>query len=118
PARRRSTLVAVGSVALVTIGLSGCSDDADYDYAGVCVDQKTNTRVGDERCDSSHPTGYHGGYGWYYVPRGAAAPRVGAVATGGTTSPSSSSWTGRGFSAEGGTVTRGGFSSAHATLGG
>ncbi|MBB2985261.1 tRNA-dihydrouridine synthase [Terracoccus luteus] len=118
PARRRSALVSVGTVALVTVGLSGCSNQADYDYAGVCVDQKTNTRVSDDRCDSRQTTGFHGGYGWYYVPRGVAAPKVGQAASGGTTTPRSGAWTGKGFSADGGTVTRGGFTSAHSTLGG
>lgn len=115
--RRRSVAVSVGAVALVTVGLSGCSREPDYDYAGVCVDEQTNTRVTDDRCDG-HTSGFHGGFGWYFIPRGTVAPAVGATATGGTLSPARNAWTGRGMSESGGTVTRGGFSSHHATIGG
>lgn len=117
PARRRSVSVTVGAIALVTASLSGCSE-ADYDYAGVCVDQATGTRVADDQCDDDRSHGFYGGRGWYYVPRGGVAPAVGQQATGGTYKPPAGAWTGHGFSVKGGTVARGGFAGGHGSIGG
>ncbi|GGM79983.1 hypothetical protein GCM10009721_00550 [Terrabacter tumescens] len=119
PMTRKSAAVTVGAVALASLGIYGAVQDDDHDFAGVCVDEATQTRIADDRCDDHHSAGFHGGHGWYFVPRGVAAPGIGARVAGGsyTAPPSSKSW-GSGFKADGGVVTRGGFSGHGFSVGG
>lgn len=119
PMTRKSAVVSVGAVALASLGLYAAAEDDDHDYAGVCVDETTQRRVADDQCDGNHGSGFHGGRGWYFVPRGTAAPAVGAPVSGGsfTEPPRSRSW-GTGFRSEGGVVTRGGFSGHGFSVGG
>ena len=119
PMTRKSAAVTVGAVALASLGIYAAVQDDDHDYAGVCVDEATRTRIADKQCDDHHSSGFHGGHGWYFVPRGVAAPAIGGRVAGGsyTAPPSSKSW-GTGFRAEGGVVTRGGFSGHGFSVGG
>ena len=119
PMTRKSAAVTVGAVALASIGIYGAVQDDDHDYAGVGVAQATQHRGADVRGDDHRSGGFHGGHGWYFVPRGVAAPAIGARVSGGsfTAPPSSKSW-GSGFRSEGGVVTRGGFSGHGFSVGG
>lgn len=119
PMTRKSAAVTVGAVALASVGIYAAVQDDDHDYAGVCVEESTQTRIADEQCDDHRSGGYYGGHGWYFVPRGVAAPAIGGKVSGGSFSapPRSQSW-GTGFKADGGVVTRGGFSGHGFSVGG
>ena len=114
--RRRSTVVTVGAIALVTTSLSACSTSPDY--AGVCTVKATEIRVADQDCDDDHVGG--GSHGWYYIPAGRTAPSIGQPVTGlGAWSvPSGSTSAKGGVSAKGGTVAKGGFGGGHGSFGG
>ena len=106
---RRSQAVALGITAVLAAGLSGCGSDAEYDFAGVCVDKQTQVRVDDEQCDDNNTVYRSGGYGWYFIPLGTSAASVGSRVTGGTYSDPGTSASRGGVSRSGGTVARGGF---------
>lgn len=112
--RRRSSAVTVGAIAVVSIGLSGCSSSPDY--AGVCVDKSSNKRVADRDCDDSHVSG--GSHGWYYVRAGSKAPAVGSAVSGGSFSEPSGTFAKGGVSSKGGTIARGGFGGGDGSFGG
>jgi hypothetical protein len=79
----------------------------------VCTDEQ-GRRVDDRNCNRNYAYGggYHH-YGWYYMPRGAFIPPIGAAARGGSYSaPVGSHWARSSVSAA--HIARGGFgSSAH-----
>ncbi|MRK01485.1 hypothetical protein GEV27_08105 [Aeromicrobium sp. S22] len=107
--------IGVVTVALVGIGAAG----SRAEERGVCVDRSSDVRVADDQCDDDSATS-GGGYGWYYIPAGRRAPAEGqAVAGQGSfVTPTSKSFTKGGVSADGGTVTRGGFYSGKGSFGG
>jgi hypothetical protein len=118
---RRSAVVTVGAIGAFT-ALVFFSDEPDYDYAAVCVDKATQTRVDDDQCDDDHTasgSGSGGARGWYYVARGDRVPAVGQLAAGGTsTPPFDGRSVGTGFDTAGGVVTRGGFGHGFGSFGG
>jgi hypothetical protein len=68
------------AMAATLSSLAGCSSNDDWDgsvYAendvGVCVDQN-GYRVDDDYCDNGNR---RGGYGWFYMSRGARVPYYG-----------------------------------------
>lgn len=77
----RSAGITLGLTALVAATLTGCSTDDDTaDYAAICVDPQTETRVDDDNCKDERE--YHGsgaGFFWFYMAtRGSAyVPAIG-----------------------------------------
>jgi hypothetical protein len=121
--RRRSvTMPAIAIAAtLATSGLAGCGSEepADPDYAALCVDRDTGQRVSDDRCGDDHGTYQDNDSSdallWYFIGRSQAMPPVGGVApTYAVRTVPRNAVIARGFSAKGGTVTRGGFGSTGA----
>jgi hypothetical protein len=112
--RMRSRSVALGLTTVVAAALTGCSPAPDNQ--AICVDPATELRVDDDFCDDDDAD-YHGGSGggsyWYYVRAGSRAPAVGSsyVTTSGTYDSTTlrGSTSKGGVSADGGTVSRGGF---------
>jgi hypothetical protein len=105
----RSHSVALGVTAVLAVGILAVAfdDGRDYDYAGVCVDERTNVRVDDAQCRSGPSLPY---YGWYFIHTGRTFPRVGVPVLGGSfTRPAAGSVHLGGVSTNGGVVTRGGF---------
>ncbi|MCY7395516.1 MAG: hypothetical protein LH468_05045 [Nocardioides sp.] len=97
--RMRSTGVSLGVTVLMAAGLSGCASSPDY--AAVCVDPDTDTRVDDNQCDDNDTAGGSGvgtAFLWYYLGANSRFPAVGSGVSGGT-------FTGSGLN---GSVTRGG----------
>ena len=117
PTRRRSASVTIGVTAVLVATLSGCSvsaEEEEYDYGAVCVDQRTQVRVGDDLCDDDGP------HGWYYIPAGSRAQAVGERVSGGSFNPpppGEQAYLG-GVSPEGGVVSRGGFGGNSDSVGG
>jgi hypothetical protein len=113
--RMRSRSVALGLTTVVAAALTGCAPAADNQ--AICVDPETERRVDDDLCDEDdddyRASSGGGGHYWYYMRSGSRAPAVGSsyVTTGGTydSTTLSGSTTKGGVSADGGTVTRGGF---------
>ena len=77
----RKQLTLTTAMAATLSGLAGCSNEPSWDdgvvadrQTAVCVDQ-SGTRVEDNRCDS--PRYHGGGFGWFYVNRGARIPYLG-----------------------------------------
>lgn len=113
--RRRKT----GSLSLGVAGilasalLTGCTPDGtviDADYAQMCRDTDTETRVEDSNCSDQGRAGGH--YGWYfYQMQGSSRslPAVGSKLSGGTTSVPAGKSVQRGVTPKGGTISRGGF---------
>lgn len=96
----------------------------DADYTAVCVEEVSQERVDDDECEPQHSGTYHGGYGWYYIPRGVGVPTFGSPPSGGslTVPPSGTSYrTTSGWSSgttagtTSGVVTRGGFTGSSTT---
>jgi hypothetical protein len=123
--RRRSKAVPITVAALLGSGLlAGCgSNDKAYDQ--VCVDNKTNTRIADARCDeNNNANGTTGGAGssWYYIGRGGpyGPPPIGSPPAGGSRfAPSDGkSFSGVPDTGGTGTVSRGGFGGKSGTVGG
>lgn len=79
----RSAGITLGLTALVAATLTGCSSDDDdetADYAAICVDPQTETRVDDNNCKDERE--YHGsgaGFFWFYMATRSAAyvPAIG-----------------------------------------
>lgn len=83
---KKSSKVALGLTAgVAAIGLVGIAvvdgDDDEPTQAGVCVDRTTNARVDDEQCQDESRSYNHG---WYFIPFGIIAPRIGAPVRGGS----------------------------------
>src|SRR5689334_25327889 len=77
----RSAGITLGLTALVAATLTGCSSDDTADYAAICVDPQTETRVDDDNCKDERE--YHGsgaGFFWFYMATRSRAyvPAVGA----------------------------------------
>ena len=110
----RSGAIVLGVTAVLAAGLIAyASDDDDYDYSAVCVDQATGERIDDEYCDDgSSDSGPHG---WYYIPSGGHAPALGSRARGGSFSDPGSGFSVErgGAPARGGSIARGGFGGSH-----
>lgn len=99
--RMRSTAVGLSVTAIMATTLTGCATSADY--AAVCVDPATQTRVDDDQCtDDGDWDGTSGGFYWYYLGATRRIPGIGATVSGGT-------WHGSGLT---GTVQRGGLPKA------
>lgn len=71
-------LTLTSAMAATLTGLAGCSSEPSWDdgvvadrQTAVCVDQ-AGYRVDDDRCDNPRYRG--GGFGWFYVNRGARIP--------------------------------------------
>ena len=99
---------------LASVLLTGCTpsgDVVDADYAQVCEDRKTNSRVEDDKCSDQGRTS--GAYGWYFFNMNSGAtnnvPPVGSRLTGGSATAPSSGSVKSGIPSKGGTVSRGGF---------
>ena len=77
----RSAGITLGLTALVAATLTGCSSDDDTaDYAAICVDPQTETRVTDDNCkDEREYQGTGAGFFWFYMAtRGSAyVPAIG-----------------------------------------
>ncbi|MFI5730068.1 hypothetical protein ACIA49_08125 [Kribbella sp. NPDC051587] len=76
----RSAGITLGLTALVAATLTGCSSDDTADYAAICVDPQTETRVDDSNCKDERE--YHGsgaGFFWFYMATRSAAyvPAIG-----------------------------------------
>jgi hypothetical protein len=96
--RRRSVGVALGlTTALAGVMGYGYLNTEDPDYAGVCVDSVTSTRLADTSCecvdpedgqtittdecgDDTNGTRSHGH--WSFIRFGSTAPRIGQVVSG------------------------------------
>jgi hypothetical protein len=117
PTRRRSRSVTLGVTAVLATTLFGCSasQEEEYEYGAVCVDEQTQRRVDDDRCDVGD-----GSHGWYYIPTGSRAQPVGERVSGGSFVPPPSgqqAYLG-GVPPEGGEVSRGGFGGNSESVGG
>jgi len=107
-------VTAAGTAAFAALALSGCGEEPKPDHQAVCMDQKTQTRLDDDRCE-------HHGHGFVYYPIGRSYPPVGAPLSSGyvTTLPKGHYAQVGGISKGGGTVVRGGFGRGHSgTVGG
>lgn len=103
---KKSTAVALGITAAVAgvggIAALAANDEEEPTQAAVCVDKSTNQRLDDDQCDDDH---YHGGHGWYFIPFGYSAPRVGARVSGGSfNTPQGTSYVTGGVPRAGGAV--------------
>ena len=110
---RKSAVVAVAGLALLTTGLTGCSfGAAEDDYAAVCIDETTQQRVDDGRCRDVNGTSFVAPFLWYYIGRNASRlPAVGERVMGGTMTRPTTGRIGLGYAREGGAITKGGFGS-------
>ncbi|GAB6897716.1 hypothetical protein JCM9957A_08060 [Kineosporia succinea] len=103
-------VVATGTALFATAALAACGgSEPEKDHQGVCVDQTTQKRVDDDKCDDEGGSSYHGGgfYAWRLFPRGSAFPAIGKSVTGGISSiPSGHGAVYGGGDAAGGTVTK------------
>lgn len=117
---RRSASVALGVTASLAGALTAVAVTQGPDYQGVCVDEQTNQRVGDDECSGSTTSGHYVGrttgraVRWYYLRSDARFPGLGQRASGGSfTVPHDSSVHVGGVKAGGGHVSRGGFGGFH-----
>lgn len=84
---KRSNAVAVTTAFILAV--SGCASEPEgfeeTDYAAVCVNQDTQTRVDDEQCpqDMEHSSSSNLLL-WYFIYRSTAAPQVGHPVSGGS----------------------------------
>jgi hypothetical protein len=72
-----STTVALGLGIGMALTLAGCGED-EPDHSAVCVDEATQVRVDDDRCDGDD----HRGFVWFYYPIHVSAPAVGSTVKG------------------------------------
>ncbi len=111
--QRRTVVVGLGVTALLAGTLTAvvASNQDDPEYAQVCFNDETGERVEDANCNSS--AGRGGGiYAWYFFSRGAFVPAVGqnrSLAPNYTRTVPSGAKASTGYTAQGGTVSRGGF---------
>jgi hypothetical protein len=113
--QRRTVIVGLGVTALLagTITAMVASNEDEADYAQVCFNDDTGERVDDARCNNSSTDGRSSGiYAWYFYSRGASVPGLGQNRSGypsySRTVPTGAKAS-TGYSAKGGTVSRGGF---------
>lgn len=121
--RRRSQVIALGVTAVMAASsLAACGDRDEPEYAGVCVDPRTQVRLEDEQCRCLDPeTGEwddddqdcrrrgsdRTNVGWYFIPYGVIAAGVGQrVAGGGFSPPQNRGYSAGGVPRAGGTVSR------------
>jgi hypothetical protein len=112
--QRKSTTVALGITALLAPSLAACASNDNVDNQAVCVDQQTQERVDDNRCDDSSGGGIGASpFLWYFLGTtvGRGFPAIGQrVPAGGTfTTPTSGTYRRGGVPSAGGNVPRGGF---------
>ncbi|MHA7290009.1 Tat pathway signal protein [Arthrobacter sp. MDT3-24] len=114
--QRRTVVVGLGVTALLagTITAVVASNQDEPEYAQVCFNDETGERVEDTQCNSS--AGRSGAlFAWYFYSRGASVPAVGqnrsSYPSYTSTIPSGAKAS-TGYSAKGGTVSRGGFGSS------
>ena len=127
--RRRSASVTLGITAVLATTLFGCggpneqysggqqySGDEEDGYGAVCVEEDTQLRVDDDRCDDD----YGGGVlAWYYLPLGSRVGAVGQRVSGGSfVLPAGAQASRGGVPREGGVVSRGGFGGKSGSFGG
>ena len=126
--RRRSASVTLGMTAVLATALLGCggpdeqssggqySGDEDDGYGAVCVEEETQLRVDDDRCDDDYG---NGALAWYYLPLGFRVGGVGQRVTGGSFAvPPGAQVSRGGVPREGGIVSRGGFGGKSGSFGG
>jgi len=113
--QRRTAVVGLGVTALLagTITAMVASNEDEADYAQVCFNDDTGERVDDAQCNNSSTDGRSSGiYAWYFYSRGASVPGLGQNRSGypsySRTVPTGAKAS-TGYSAKGGTVSRGGF---------
>lgn len=105
---KKSTVVALGvTAAVASAGIIAVAanddDDEQPTQAAVCVDRSTNERLDDDQCSDERVGG--GGFGWYFIPFGFIAPRVGAPVSGGSfNTPRGTSYVTGGVPRQGGAV--------------
>jgi len=113
--QRRTAVVGLGVTALLagTITAMVASNNEEPEYAQVCFNDDTGERVEDTQCDNSSTDGRSSGiYAWYFYSRGVSVPGVGQNRSGYpsfTRTVPTGARTSTGYSAKGGTVSRGGF---------
>ncbi len=111
--RQRKTGVLTLGLAgmLASTLLTGCSPgtEIDADYAQVCRDNRSESRVEDNNCSDQGRSS--GSYGWYFFSTQSTSPvpAVGSRLSGGTATLPSGSTAKSGTPSKGGTVSRGGF---------
>ena len=126
--RRRSASVTLGMTAVLATALLGCggpdeqysggqySGDEEDGYGAVCVEEETQLRVDDDRCDDEYG---NGALAWYYLPLGFRVGGVGQLVTGGNFAlPNGAQASRGGVPREGGVVSRGGFGGKSGSFGG
>lgn len=126
--RRRSASVTLGMTAVLATALLGCGGpDEQYSggqqysgdedgYGAVCVEEDTQLRVDDDRCDDEFG---NAGLAWYYLPLGFRVGGVGQRVTGGSFAvPPGAQVSRGGVPREGGVVSRGGFGGKPGSFGG
>ncbi len=73
-------VVASGTALFAAAVLTGCGSDPEPDHQAVCVQESTQTRVEDDKCDDdggARSGGYHGGFGWLLWGSGKRFPPMG-----------------------------------------
>jgi hypothetical protein len=71
-------VVASGTALFAAAVLTGCGSDPEPDHQAVCVDQSTQTRVEDDRCDDDNVRGGGGaGFAWLLFASGRRFPPIG-----------------------------------------
>lgn len=73
-----SASVALGLGLGMALTLAGCGED-EPENSAVCVDEASQVRVDDDRCDDGHD---HHGFVWFYYPFHVSAPAVGSSVKG------------------------------------
>jgi hypothetical protein len=77
--RLSSTAVTLGVGIATALTLAGCpKSEEEPTHSAVCVDEATQLRVDDDRCDDDD----HHGHVWFYYPLHTSAPPVGSTVSG------------------------------------
>lgn len=112
--KRKTGALSLGIAGILASALlTGCTPDGteiDADYAQMCRDQDTETRVEDSKCSEEARGSGH--YGWYFYQMSGSSqtlPAVGQKATGGVTKVPAGKSAKTGVTSKGGTISRGGF---------
>jgi hypothetical protein len=114
--RRGPHLRYVPLVAAMLLATSACDalDSPNAEYGGVCVDEKTQQRLPDDRCGDWDDAGdYHGGgtyMMWFPMSYGGDVPGVGQRAYGGTRTVPGGKALAKGVPSAGATAKSGGMS--------
>lgn len=121
---RRSAAVSLGITALLASTLAGCAEEEATTDQAVCIDEQTEERIDEDRCNDDGSPGFFGGAGWYFIPIGFPFPAYGGIVGGGTLRPRAGSVpaysrpAAGGGTVRGGTVSRGGFGGSSSGRGG